>query len=90
MDLALLEWLIDMPAEIRAGPVNFVVTNEGSEAHSLVIEGNGSSSSCQRRWIPVSRASSRPICRQANTSSIARSATASIETRGWRRLTVAP
>ena len=41
MDLALLEWLIDMPEEIRAGPVNFVVTNEGSEAHSLVVEGNG-------------------------------------------------
>jgi hypothetical protein len=30
-----------MPAETRAGPVNFVVTNEGSEAHSVVIEGNG-------------------------------------------------
>lgn len=41
VDLALLEWLIDMPEEIRAGPVNFVVTNEGSEAHSLVVEGNG-------------------------------------------------
>jgi hypothetical protein len=41
VDLVLLEWLIDMPAEIRAGQVNFVVTNEGSEEHSLVIEGNG-------------------------------------------------
>jgi hypothetical protein len=41
VDLVLLEWLIDMPAEIRAGQVNFVVTNEGSEAHSVVIEGNG-------------------------------------------------
>jgi hypothetical protein len=41
VDLVLLEWLIDMPAETRAGPVNFVVTNEGSEAHSVVIEGNG-------------------------------------------------
>src|SRR5215208_3869310 len=25
----------------RAGPVNFVVTNEGSEQHSLVVEGDG-------------------------------------------------
>lgn len=41
VDLVLLEWLIDMPAETRAGQVNFVVTNEGSEAHSVVIEGNG-------------------------------------------------
>ena len=41
VDLVLLEWLIDMPAEIRAGQVNFVVANEGSEAHSVVIEGNG-------------------------------------------------
>jgi hypothetical protein len=41
VDLVLLEWLIDMPAETRAGEVNFVVTNEGSEPHSVVIEGNG-------------------------------------------------
>ena len=41
VDLVLLEWLIDMPAETRAGPVNFVVTNEGSEAHSAVIESGG-------------------------------------------------
>jgi hypothetical protein len=41
VDLVLLEWLIDMPVETRAGQVNFVVTNEGSEAHSVVIEGNG-------------------------------------------------
>jgi hypothetical protein len=41
VDLVLLEWLIDMPAETRAGQVNFVVTNEGSEAHSLIVEGNG-------------------------------------------------
>ncbi len=40
-DLVLLEWLIDMPEEIRAGRVNFAVTNEGAEAHSLVIEGQG-------------------------------------------------
>jgi plastocyanin len=30
-----------MPEEIRAGQVNFVVTNEGSELHSVVVEGNG-------------------------------------------------
>jgi hypothetical protein len=41
VDLVLLEWLIDIPEEIRAGQVNFVVTNEGSEQHSLVVEGNG-------------------------------------------------
>lgn len=40
-DLVLLEWLIDMPEEIRAGRVNVAVTNEGSEAHGLVIEGQG-------------------------------------------------
>ena len=41
VDLVLLEWLIDLPAETRAGQVNFVVTNEGSEPHSVVVEGNG-------------------------------------------------
>ena len=41
VDLVLLEWLIDMPGETRAGPVNFVVTNDGSEAHSVVIESGG-------------------------------------------------
>lgn len=40
-DVALLEWLIDMPDEVRAGEINFAVTNEGAEAHSLVIEGPG-------------------------------------------------
>ncbi|MEZ4563394.1 MAG: hypothetical protein R2853_11705 [Thermomicrobiales bacterium] len=40
-DVALLEWLIDMPDEVRAGEINFVVTNEGAEAHSFVIEGPG-------------------------------------------------
>lgn len=41
VDLALLEWLIDIPETVRAGEINFVVTNEGSQAHSLVIEGQG-------------------------------------------------
>jgi hypothetical protein len=38
-DVALLEWLIDMPDEVRAGEINFAITNEGAEAHNLVIEG---------------------------------------------------
>lgn len=41
VDIALLEWLIDLPQEIRAGQVNIVVTNEGAETHSLVIESGG-------------------------------------------------
>ncbi|MBA2595468.1 MAG: cupredoxin domain-containing protein [Chloroflexia bacterium] len=41
VDLVLLEWMIDMPAETRAGQVNFVITNEGAEAHSVVIESGG-------------------------------------------------
>jgi hypothetical protein len=40
-DIALLEWLIDMPSDVRAGEINFAVTNEGAESHSLVIEGPG-------------------------------------------------
>jgi hypothetical protein len=41
VETVLLEWLIDMPEETRAGRVEFVVTNEGVEAHSLVVEGQG-------------------------------------------------
>jgi hypothetical protein len=41
VEVALLEWLIDMPAETRAGQINVVVTNEGAEAHGLVIESGG-------------------------------------------------
>lgn len=40
-NLVLFEWMIDMPADVRAGKINFVVTNEGVEAHSVVIEGQG-------------------------------------------------
>lgn len=40
-DVALLEWIIDMPSEVRAGEINFAVTNEGAEAHGFVIEGPG-------------------------------------------------
>jgi hypothetical protein len=41
VDLVLLEWMIDIPNATRAGKVNFVITNEGARAHSLVIEGEG-------------------------------------------------
>jgi hypothetical protein len=40
-DIVLLEWMIDMPAEIRAGTARLVITNEGTEAHSMVVEGQG-------------------------------------------------
>jgi hypothetical protein len=41
VDVVLLEWLIDMPAKTRAGQINVVVTNEGAQTHSLVIESEG-------------------------------------------------
>jgi uncharacterized cupredoxin-like copper-binding protein len=41
VDVALLEWIIDAPTETRAGQVQFVVTNEGTEAHSLVVDSGG-------------------------------------------------
>ena len=40
-EAVLLEWLIDMQAETRAGRIEFVVTNEGVEEHSLIVEGQG-------------------------------------------------
>lgn len=40
-DIVLLEWMIDLPPEIRAGSARLVVTNEGTEPHSLVVEGQG-------------------------------------------------
>jgi hypothetical protein len=41
VDVVLLEWLIDMPQETRAGRVNFVITNEGGETHGLVVASGG-------------------------------------------------
>ena len=41
VELVLLEWLIDLPAETRAGQITFVVTNEGAEPHRVVIESGG-------------------------------------------------
>ena len=41
VEVALLEWLIDLPAETRAGQISFVVTNEGAEAHRVIIESGG-------------------------------------------------
>jgi hypothetical protein len=55
-DVALLEWLIDMPDELRAGEINFVVTNEGSEAHGLVIEGPAGTFSLPEPLAPGSSA----------------------------------
>ena len=52
VDVALLEWLIDMPAEVRAGQINFVITNEGTVPHSLVIEGQGLSFALDRSLDP--------------------------------------
>lgn len=51
-DVALLEWMIDLPADVRAGAINFAVTNEGSEAHSLVIEGPGGTFSLLEPLVP--------------------------------------
>ncbi|MCA9880152.1 MAG: hypothetical protein KC442_20300 [Thermomicrobiales bacterium] len=51
-DVALLEWLIDMPAEVRAGEINFAVTNEGAQAHGLVIEGPGGTFSLPQPLAP--------------------------------------
>lgn len=41
VDIVLLEWMIDMPAEIRSGTARLVITNEGTNPHSLVVEGQG-------------------------------------------------
>jgi hypothetical protein len=41
VDVVLLEWAIDAPAELRAGQLNLVVTNEGAVSHRLVIESGG-------------------------------------------------
>ena len=51
-DVALLEWLIDMPTDLRAGEINFAVTNEGSESHSFVIEGPSGSFSLPEPLAP--------------------------------------
>ncbi len=40
-DIVLLEWMIDMPREIRAGAARLVITNEGTEPHSLIVDGQG-------------------------------------------------
>ncbi|MFN8592321.1 MAG: hypothetical protein U0031_12750 [Thermomicrobiales bacterium] len=41
VDVAIFEWIVEAPAKIRAGKVNLVVTNEGTEPHSLAIESGG-------------------------------------------------
>jgi mono/diheme cytochrome c family protein len=37
--VSLAEWVILMPSQLEAGPVTFVVTNDGTVEHSLRIEG---------------------------------------------------
>ena len=37
----LLEYQVNMPKTLKAGPQLFAVANAGKEEHSLVIEGNG-------------------------------------------------
>jgi uncharacterized cupredoxin-like copper-binding protein len=39
--VSLMEFAIDMPATVPAGPVTFAVTNNGTITHSFEVEGNG-------------------------------------------------
>ncbi|MDQ3549361.1 MAG: cupredoxin domain-containing protein [Chloroflexota bacterium] len=41
IDVTLTEFQIEMPSTIQAGPVSFVVTNEGNGTHNFEIEGEG-------------------------------------------------
>jgi hypothetical protein len=41
VDVGLTEWLIDMPDEVRAGQINFAITNDGTQTHSFVIDSGG-------------------------------------------------
>jgi len=41
VDVTLTEFQIEMPSTLQAGPVSFVVTNEGSGTHNFEIEGEG-------------------------------------------------
>ena len=41
IDVGLSEYTIDMPANLPAGPVTFLITNDGTLAHSFAIEGPG-------------------------------------------------
>lgn len=41
VQVALVDYRIDMPASLLSGPVTFNVTNSGSHEHSFEIEGEG-------------------------------------------------
>lgn len=41
VDVTLTEFSIEMPSSIQAGPVSFVVTNDGSVDHNFEVEGEG-------------------------------------------------
>lgn len=41
IEVSLTEFAIEMPAELPAGPVRLVVTNEGTAPHNFVVEGEG-------------------------------------------------
>ena len=41
VDVSLVEWAIDMPGELPAGPTTFVVTNNGEFVHNFEIQGQG-------------------------------------------------
>lgn len=52
IEVGLTEYTIDMPTELRAGPVTFEVTNYGALNHSLAIEGPGVDVSLARELEP--------------------------------------
>ncbi len=41
IEVSLTEFAIEMPADLPAGPVRLVVTNEGTAPHNFVVEGEG-------------------------------------------------
>jgi hypothetical protein len=43
VDVALSNFVIDMPDTLPAGPTRFAITNNGQAPHNFVIEGNGQS-----------------------------------------------
>ncbi|MCA9862007.1 MAG: hypothetical protein KC432_03270, partial [Thermomicrobiales bacterium] len=43
VDVALSNFVIDMPETLPAGPTRFAITNNGQAPHNFVIEGNGQS-----------------------------------------------
>ncbi len=50
--VSLVEWAIDMPAELAAGPTVFDITNDGTIRHNFEIEGEGLEESLARNLQP--------------------------------------